>query len=298
MDANPAVPRARCIVGLAALGVIWGTTWVATDTLSEYMPPLRGEAMRFLLAALVSTPVILIRRVPLPRGRALGFVLLLSATMLCLPSLLLLWSRQHASSVTVTVLFAAMPLLVAALASAPSAAMQAAMVGLGAVALALSASFSLSQAAGAAVALVAVTSTGASALLVRRELRNASPLAVTSTLLGAAGMLLFLASLVLERGHPIAWNPAAIAAIGFLALVAGVPAYVLYIWLLQNMEAYKVVTVQWIQILVALAEAAFFLRAGWSISMIAGSVVTLTCLLVVMRVRLDDDNTVSLIPNS
>ena len=83
----------------------------------------------------------------------------------------------------------------------------------------------------------------------------------------------------------------------FLAAVAGAPAYATYFWLLQRLEAYQVATVQWIEPLVAIAESALFLRMGLSFSMIAGSLVTLVCLLLVMRARAEDDNTVSLLGN-
>jgi hypothetical protein len=48
------------------------------------------------------------------------------------------------------------------------------------------------------------------------------------------------------------------------------------------------------QPLVATLESAFFLRQGLSFSMIAGSIVALVTLVMVMRARAEDDNTVSL----
>ena len=172
------------------------------------------------------------------------------------------------------------------------------MSGWEAIVLAVGASFSAAQAGGAAVALLAVASIGASALLARRELRNVSPVVATSLLLGAAALLLFLASVVIERGQQVEWNRRAIGCVIFLAVVAGAPAYAVYFWLLQQLEAYKVVTVQWIQTLVSISEAAFFLRLGLSFSMIAGSLVTLASLLLVIRAQPEDDNTVSLLVNS
>jgi drug/metabolite transporter (DMT)-like permease len=67
--------------------------------------------------------------------------------------------------------------------------------------------------------------------------------------------------------------------------------------LLQHLDAYKVTTVQWIEPLVAIIETAFFLRLGLSFAMIAGSLVTLTSLLLVMRARAEDDKNVSLLGN-
>lgn len=291
--------RRKHWLAFALLGVIWGTTWVATGALAESVPPLRGAAVRFLLAALLFIPFILWKRLGLPRGRVLGFTLLLSVAMVVLPLLLLLWVQQHVSAATITVLYAAMPLLVSLLTprGVPSAAMQAAIVGLGAMILVVSAGFSVAQAGGAAVGLLAVACVGASALLVRTELRNVNPLVLAALVLGNAAWLLFLASLVLERGQPVEWNRNAIGAVLFLALVAGAPAYAIYFWLLQQLEAYKVVTLQWIEPLVGILETAFFLRLPLSFSMIAGSVVTLASLLVVMRASAEDDNNVSLLGN-
>jgi putative membrane protein PagO len=293
------VVRRKHWLAFVSLGVVWGTTWVASGALAESVPPLRGAAVRFLLAALFLIPLIVWKRLTVPRGRALGFVLLLSVAMIVLPLLLLLWVQQHVSSETITVLYAAMPLLVSLLTpgGVPSGAMQAATVGLGAMILVIGAGFSVAQAGGAAVGLLAVASAAASALLVRSELRNVNPLVVTALVLGNAAWLLFLASLALERGQPVEWNRNAIGALLFLALVAGAPAYAIYFWLLQQLEAYKVVTVQWIGPLVGILETAFFLRLRLSFSMLAGSLVTLASLLVVMRARVEDDNTVSLLGN-
>ncbi len=295
--------RTKNAVAFAALGIVWGTTWVAADTLAGYVPPLRGAAARFLLAALVCIPVTLWKRLKLPRGRALGFVLILSVTLIVLPSVLLLWAQSRVLSATVAVSFSAMPLLVVFLTPAlagrdvPRIAMQASIVGLGAIVVALGATFSLVQAGGAAVVLLAVASIGASSILARRELSGVHPVVVTALLLGAAALLLFLASLALEHGQPVQWNRSAIGSVAFLAVVAGAPAYATYFWLLQRLEAYQVGTVQWIEPLVATLESALFLRVGLSFSMIAGSLAALVCLLLVVRARAEDDNTVSLLGN-
>ena len=295
--------RPKHWVALAALGIVWGTTWVAAQTLGEYVPPLRGAAVRFLLAALLWLPVILWKRTKWPRSRALGIALLLSVSLIALPSLLLLWAESRVPSATVAVSFSALPLLVILLTPAlaggevPRLAMQASIVGLGAMALALGATFSVAQAGGAAVVLLAVAFIGASSIMARRELGSVHPIVVTALVLGVAGLLLFLASVSLEYGQPVQWNRGAVGAVLFLAGVAGAPAYATYFWLLQRLEAYQVGTVQWIEPLVAILESALILRIGPSFNMIAGSMVALLCLLLVMRARAEDDDTVSLLGN-
>jgi drug/metabolite transporter (DMT)-like permease len=83
------------------------------------------------------------------------------------------------------------------------------------------------------------------------------------------------------------------ASVALLA-VATAAAYPVYFWLLQQLEAYQLATVQWVQSLVALAETAAFLHLRLSLSMTAGTVIALLCLWVVMRARPEDDDSVSL----
>jgi probable blue pigment (indigoidine) exporter len=289
------VVRLKLWLVFAALGIVWGTTWVAADSLVESVPPLRGEVARFSVAALLCLPAILWKRWELPRGRPLGFVLLLSLTMIALPSVLLLWAQPRIPSATVAVLFAAMPLIVAMMNPrvVPRSALQACIVGLGAIVLAVGALFSLAQAAGAAVGLLAVVSIAVSVLFARRELSRVHPVVVTALLLGGAALLLFLAGMVLERRQPAEWNRSAVGSVIFLAAVGGAPAYAAYFWLLQRLEAYQVVSLQWVGPLVAITESALFLRVGLSFNMVAGALVAVFCLLLVMRARVEDDNPVS-----
>src|ERR1700730_17665800 len=78
---KPMKPSPKQCLAFIALGIVWGSTWIAADTLAESVPPLRGAAVRFLLAALLCFPVVAGTGLSLPRRRALGFVLLLSVTM-------------------------------------------------------------------------------------------------------------------------------------------------------------------------------------------------------------------------
>jgi putative membrane protein PagO len=287
-------------VGFAALGLIWGSTWVVSDTLSEQIPPLLGSGFRFLLAAVVLVPAILLKRWKLPRGRALAYLLLLSVSMIALPLVLLVWARAQLPSATVTVLFALMPLVVILLTpglegrGVPNRATPAALVGLGAMVVVTGVSFSVAQIGGAAVVFAAVVFTGAGSLIARREWKDVHPVVVTACLLGGAGFLLLAASLGLERGQSVQWTREVVRALAVLGVLGSALPYVLYFWLLHRVEAYQLATVQWIVPLVGLVETAIFLRIGLSSSIIAGAVVTLGCVLVVTRARQEDDNTVSL----
>jgi putative membrane protein PagO len=276
---------------LPLLGLVWGSSWIATTTLAESLPPLRTSALRFLLAALLCLPFLTKKK--LPRGRALAVCLILSLTMVTLPVALLAWVQPQLPSATVVVLFAAMPLLLAF--GAPWAAMRAAIVALGTLGFALGFSFYWAQAAPAAVVLAAVALIAQSSLAVRRELNSESPLAVTLLLLGPAGVLLGAASLVLEHAPSIPWNREVILSMLFLGAVAGTGGYVTYVWLLQRMEAYQVATLAWIEPLAAVLESAWFVRIAPSSRILFAAAVTAVCIVLVLRARPEDDEPVSLL---
>jgi drug/metabolite transporter (DMT)-like permease len=294
------VVRLKLWAAFAALCIVWGSTWIAAHTLAETVPPLRGAVARFALAAFLCIPIIFWKRLELPRGRRLAFIFLLSFTLIAFPVLLLLWAQPRLSSATVTVLFAAMPLLLVLFDRkiVPHSALQACVLALGAIAVVVSLRFTVDETEGAAVVLLAVASIAGSLMVIRRELRRVHPVVITALLLSPAALLLFLAGLLIERGQAVEWNRGALVSVMFLAAVGGAPAYATYFWLLERLEPYQVATLQWVEPLIALWESAIFLRVGLSFTMFAGSVVTLICLLWVMRARVEDDNPVSLQSNS
>ena len=280
------------------LALIWGSTWITANALQ--LPPLRASAIRFLLSALFLLPFIARKRWPWPRGRALRYLLLLSVSMVVVPLLLLLWARPQLPSATVLVSFAAMPLIVALLTNTiegrtvPYRALQATIVGLAGITLAAGITFSLAQAEAAVVVLVAVVATAASSLVARRELKGLHPCVLTACLLAPAAVLLLAASLIFERGQIDLWDRGAATAILLLSLVAGSVAYSIYFWLLQEVEAYQIAMLQWLQPIVGFAESALYLRVGFSFTMAAGILVTLGSVLMVAGAREEDDKTASL----
>lgn len=287
----------------AALGLVWGSTWIPAGTLSEQVPPLLASALRFLLSAGLLAPIVVFRRMRLPAPRKLGIVLLLSVTMIVLPTALLLWARPQLPSATVTVLYAAMPLIAILLTplfmggDVPPGALRASVVGLAGLLLATGASFSAAQAGAATLVLIAVIATAASSLVAKRAFAQENSIVVTAFLLAGAGTLFLLGSLLFERGQPVHWDRSAIGSLLLLAAIGGAPAYAAWFSLLQRLEAYQVITLQWVEPVIALAESALLLRMGLSLPMIAGSLITLGSLIALLGARAEDDDTVSLLGN-
>ena len=80
--------KPRIIFGLVALSVIWGSTWMAIRVLVVLVPPMHSASLRFLLASVILLPIIQWKRLPWPTGRGLRAAMLLSLTMIAVPSAL------------------------------------------------------------------------------------------------------------------------------------------------------------------------------------------------------------------
>lgn len=275
---------------------------MAIRILVEQVPPIRSAALRFAIAVMVLVPILVARRVKLPRGRALLANLVLSATMIAVPYALIFWAETRVSSGMTAVLFAAMPLVAGLYTNymdgrqMPYSAMLPLMLGVGGMLLVLSSAFStsLDQAVGAIVVLAAVVSAGVSSVYAKRELEAVNPLMSTCLQLGGGAALLSLMSAILERDQPSHWNIPAVTALMFLSLGASVFAFPLYFWLLKEMEAYQIGTIQWFEPLVAVAEGAILLHEPLSWRMSLGGAIILASVFRVMTVREQDDATVTI----
>jgi drug/metabolite transporter (DMT)-like permease len=292
----------RKTFAFAVLCLVWGSTWFAIRVLVEQVPPIRAAALRFTIAVVVLVPLLAARRLKLPRGRALLANIVLSLTLVAVPYALIFWAETRVSSGMTAVLFAAMPLVAGLYANyadgrrMPYSAMMALLVGIGGMLLLLSSAFStsLDQAVGALIVLAGVVSAGISSVYAKRELAEVHPLMSTMLQLCGGALLLALMSAVLERGRPSHWNGEAIAALLFLSLGASVFAFPLYFWLLKQMEAYQIGTIQWFEPLVAVVEGAILLHEPLSWRMLLGGAIVLGSVVRVMRASEQDDGTVTL----
>lgn len=302
--ANDVLPgmKPKLILAMVVLALVWGSTWMAIRVLVTAAPPLHSASLRFLLAAAILVPLIQFKRLPWPRGRGLRTALLLSLTMIAVPSALTFWSEQRLSSGLTALIFGAMPLLTSILTpwmagrSVPRAAWQAMIVGLGGVGLVLSGatSTSLSQALGAFGVLLAVLLYAASSVYGKEGLRDVHPFVSTAIQFFLGGIWLGLASLILERGRPSAWTLQPILALIFLSIFSSVISFTLYYWLLQRIEAYQLTSLQLVVPIIAVAEGALFLLEPVPWTMLLGAAVVLGSVIFVMRAKQDEDEAIKL----
>jgi drug/metabolite transporter (DMT)-like permease len=294
--------KPRIILAMVVMSLVWGSTWMAIRVLVTSVPPMHSASLRFLLASVILLPFIQFKRLPWPTGRGLRATLLLSLTMIAVPSALTFWSEQRLSSGLTALIFGAMPLMTAILTpwmagrSVPRTAWQAMIVGLGGMGLVLSGAISTSlwQVVGAIAVIAAVALYAGSSVYAKEALQGVHPFVSTAIQFFLGGLWLALASLLFERGKPSVWSTQSIIAVVFLSIFASALSFSLYYWLLQHIEAYQLTSLQLIVPIIAVAEGALFMRETVPWTMIAGAAVVLGSVVFVMRARRSDDKEIEL----
>jgi drug/metabolite transporter (DMT)-like permease len=92
------------------LCIIWGTTWIFIKMGLADIPPISFAALRFTMAILILIPIILIRKIEIPRDGAIWKIIFVTGVLqFSLNYGLLFWGEQYISSGLAAVLQAAIP---------------------------------------------------------------------------------------------------------------------------------------------------------------------------------------------
>ncbi len=230
---------------------IWGSTWLFIKLGLADLPPITFAGIRFVIACSILFSLIRIRRIPLPRARA-DWILLATSGILSFGFNygLVFWGEQYITSGLAALLQATLPAfgLVFAHFHLPSERLSwkkigGVVLGVFGVGVVFSNQLVVSgrQALAGCVALVLSAMFAAySNVLVKAFGKHLNP-AVLS-----AGQMLFGLVLLLSIGIPLEgnplrfhWTPIAVMAMLYLAIVGSVIAFLLYYWLVLNMDVTK-----------------------------------------------------------
>jgi drug/metabolite transporter (DMT)-like permease len=233
------------------LSLIWGSTWLFIKLGLQDLPPFTFAGVRFVIAAAILLCVIAVRRVPLPRERRDWWLIALTGVMAFSVNYgLLFWGEQRTSSGLAAILQTIIPAfgLVIAHYYLPDERITLWKVcgialGIAGVALIFSDQASVkgtSALAGSAAIVIGAFGVAYSNVLVKARARHIEP-----AVLAAGQMICGLVPLLLVgvtfEGNPFAfhWTPLAIASLLYLALVGSAIAFLLFYWLVRNMDVTK-----------------------------------------------------------
>ena len=277
---------------------IWGSTWLFIKLGLADLPPLTFAGIRFVISCAIVVVIIRIRGIQLPRAGADW--ILLSVTGILSFGLnygLVFWGEQYITSGLAALLQATLPAfgLVFAHFHLPGERLSWAKIGgvvLGVCGVAVVFSNQLAvagrQALAGCVALILSAAFAAySNVLVKAYGKHLNPAIM------AAGQMFFGLLLLLAVGLPLEgnpfrfhWTPMAVIALLYLAVVGSVIAFLLYYWLVLNMDVTKSMLIALVTPVVAVLLGMVVLNEefGWR-TLAGGAMIMLGIAFIVLRRR-------------
>ncbi|MGZ4868030.1 MAG: DMT family transporter [Candidatus Angelobacter sp.] len=251
------------LFGYIALFLIWGSTWLAIRLVVRDVPPFEAAALRFLAAGVLLIAMALVQKRRWPAdGAQWNAIFVLSITIMALPYGLLFWAEQHVTSSMTAVLYSAMPLAVSLVTPAmlhrkvPRRAIYAMVIAFGGILTLFYENPSTSRLAmiGGVAVLVSMGLSSWSVVYAKQRLHHVDAVVATGLQLLLGSIVLLWGTWALEAHRHAVWTRTAVVAMAFLTIFGSAAAFVIYYWLLKNLQPYQLSTISLITPLIALLE--------------------------------------------
>ncbi len=286
---------------------IWGSTWLFIKLGLDDLPPLTFAGIRFVIAAIILFLLIVVRRVPLPRKRR--DLLLLGLTGVLSFSLnygLVFWGEQYITSGLAALLQSTLPAfgLIIAHYYLPGERMtlpRIAGVLLGVFGVGVIFSNQLAVAGpralwGSAALVLSAFCAAYANVLVKRYGLNLQPSVLAAGQMVFGLIPLLLIGIPLE-GNPLNyhWTAMAVISLFYLAIVGTVIAFLLYYWLMHNMDVTKTMLIALVTPVTAVILGMLILKEElhWRTLFGGGMIISGIGLIVLRRNRKTDATLVS-----
>ena len=277
---------------------IWGSTWLFIKIGLTDLPPLTFAGIRFVLASLILTSLVLLRRVRLPRsGKELALIAITGVLTFTLNYGLVFWGEQYISSGLAAVLqstFPAFGLVIAHFYLPHERLTGARVVGvlLGVCGVAVIFSDRLSIAGSMALlgsmALVLSAFFGSYGnVLVKAYGGKIDPQVLAAGQMVCGFVPLFMIGIPTE-GNPVHfhWTTMAVVSLLYLVVVGSVIAFALYYWLVRNMDVTDTMLIALVTPVVAVVLGMIVLHEKLNWRLLAGGACIISGLaLIVFRNR-------------
>lgn len=276
------------------LCLIWGSTWLFIKIGLADLPPITFAGIRFVIASLILTLLVVVRRARWPRTRGeWGLIAAVGILQFALNYGLVFWGEQHISSGLAAVLQATFPLfgMVTAHFYLPQERMTTVKVlgvllGVFGVAVIFSDQLSIggTMALFGSIALVLSALFGSYGnVLVKAYGGKIDPMVL------AAGQMVFgfvplLAIGIPTEGNPLHfhWTKMAVIALMYLVVVGSVIAFALYYWLVRHMQVTKTMLIALVTPVVAVLLGMIVLHEKLNWRLLAGGVCIISSIALIV----------------
>lgn len=286
----------RAVLVWILLCVVWGTTWIFIKIGLNDLPPISFAGIRFLLAFIFLLPLILLKKSSFPKTfREWKIIAVTGILQFFVNYGLLFWGEQYVSSGLAAVLQATIPAfgLILARIYIPEekiTLLKTLSIILGLIGVAvifkeqLQLGGTLSFLGSLAIVIGAFTAAYAS-VLVKTYGREIDPM---NFLCGQVvfGFVPLLAVGFATEGNPLNfnWTTSAIVCVLYLAIIGSIIAFLLYYWLLMNIDVTKAMMISLVTPLVAVIIGGIYLGEKLAVQTIFGGLLVLASVgLIIFR---------------
>ncbi len=289
--------RLLTTAALAALILIWGTTWAAIRISLQGIPPITGVALRFTVAAAVLLALVPFFGVKLGQSRAERRLWLANGVLtFAIPYGILYWAEQVVPSGLAAVLYATYPLMIALIAHVllPEERLTlwkiaGVLIGFVGVAVIFSEDF---RALGgsrvftaAAILLISPFCAAVGSALVKRWGQGIHPLSITAMPMLITAALAGGAAMIAERGREVTFSAAPVLAVLYLAIMGSAVTFTLYFWLLKHQTATAMGLITYAIPVIAVTVGTLFFDEPFTLRIIIGAMLVLVGVAVAVRKR-------------
>ncbi len=282
---------------LAALILIWGTTWAAIRVSLQGIPPITGVALRFTVAAAVLLALVPLFGVKLGQSRAERWLWLANGVLtFAIPYGILYWAEQWVPSGLAAVLYATYPLMLAGIAHALLPAerltlwkITGVLIGFAGVAVIFSEDF---RALGgsrvlfaAAILLISPFCAALGSALVKRWGQGVHPLSIAAMPMLITAILTGSVAMGIERGREVTFGMAPVLALLYLAIMGSAVTFTLYFWLLKHQTATAMGLITYAIPVIAVSVGTLFFDEPFTLRILIGAALVLVGVAVAVRKR-------------
>jgi len=286
---------------------IWGSTWLFIKLGLADLPPLTFAGIRFVIAAAILFCLIAIRRQRWPRNRSDWVLLAVTGVLsFSLNYGLLFWGEQYISSGLAALLQATIPAfgLVIAHFYLPGERMTpgkvvGVLMGVAGVAVIFSNQLAVSGSralAGSGALVLSSICVAYSNVLLKAKGTNLDPAIIAAGQMVCGLVPLLVVGIPLE-GNPFHyhWTTMAVVALFYLAIIGSVVAFLLYYWLVHNMDVTKTMLIALVTPVVAVTLGMLVLseELNWR-TLAGGAMIMLGIGFIVLRRKKEVTQAVSL----
>ena len=284
--------RAKHYLVYALDALLMGSTWVVLRVIVQYVPPMRATGLDFAFGTTLLVGWALLRRLPFPRTRAeWSEIVRFGLLVVGIPFVATAWAEQYITASLVAVLYSSFPLAIAALSPlitgkrAARGSVLWILVGMAGVAVLFYDGIPHETHAlvGTAVAMAGLLVGTVGVLQLSGHAQHmSSPMSIGLQVAVAAVITLPVSALVEHQASRWTWQ-AQVAL--FCLCVPGTLAFLLYYWLLREISAVRLGTLDLVIPVVSFTEGAVLLHEHVTPLMLVAIVVVLCASGMVLRLE-------------